>query len=226
MGSDLHRSPDPKLDALRRLPGPQTRRGRPQADLPAPSTPRPPKRALEAFDENMGRQVPDDRRVLAGTLAVHHPVPVTARPSCAEPSTPPTASRTSTVRSARRSRHADTSPTSKPPPSSSTSRSSEPRASGTKHSTGQPHSEASRSTSETDSPNNTNKTTRPHTQKVGQPRQEPPKRARIWLASTAALDQSIFPAAFSFTNSLSCKASHTPAFCQVRSRRQHVTPEP
>jgi len=60
----------------------------------------------------------------------------------------------------------------------------------------------------------------------GWPGQEPPKRARIWLASTAARDQSIFPAAFSFTSSFWCSASHTPAFCQVRSRRQQVTPDP
>ncbi len=60
----------------------------------------------------------------------------------------------------------------------------------------------------------------------GWPGQEPPKRARIWLASTEARDQSIFPAAFSFTSSFWCSASQTPAFCHVRSRRQHVTPEP
>ena len=35
----------------------------------------------------------------------------------------------------------------------------------------------------------------------GRPRQEPPKRARIWLASTEARDQSILPAAFDFTSS-------------------------
>jgi mannitol/fructose-specific phosphotransferase system IIA component len=35
----------------------------------------------------------------------------------------------------------------------------------------------------------------------GWPRKEPPKRARTWEPSTAARDQSIAPAAFSFSNS-------------------------
>lgn len=60
----------------------------------------------------------------------------------------------------------------------------------------------------------------------GWPRQEPPKRARICEPSTAALDQSIAPAALSLTNSLWCSASQTPACCQSRRRRQAVTPEP
>jgi len=60
----------------------------------------------------------------------------------------------------------------------------------------------------------------------GWPAQEPPKRARMWLASTTARDQSIAPAALSLTRSLWCRASQTPACCQVRSRRQQVTPEP
>ena len=34
------------------------------------------------------------------------------------------------------------------------------------------------------------------------------------------------PGGISLTRSFWCSASHTPAFCQVRSRRQHVTPEP
>jgi hypothetical protein len=48
----------------------------------------------------------------------------------AGPSTPPTASRTSTARFERRSKPAATSPTSRPPPSSSTSPSSEPKRNG------------------------------------------------------------------------------------------------
>ncbi|MGZ4198589.1 MAG: IS256 family transposase [Thermoleophilia bacterium] len=35
--------------------------------------------ALEAFDDKMGREVPDDRPVLARSLGAHHPVPLTAR---------------------------------------------------------------------------------------------------------------------------------------------------
>ena len=60
----------------------------------------------------------------------------------------------------------------------------------------------------------------------GWPRQEPPKRARTWLPSTAARDQSIAPAAFSFSSNLWCSASQTPAACQSRNRRHAVTPEP
>ncbi len=60
----------------------------------------------------------------------------------------------------------------------------------------------------------------------GWPGQEPPKSARIWEPSTLARDQSIAPAALSLTRRRWCKASHTPAACQSRSRRQHVTPDP
>jgi hypothetical protein len=60
----------------------------------------------------------------------------------------------------------------------------------------------------------------------GWPRQEPPKRARTCEPSTAARDQSIAPAALSLTSRRWCSASHTPACCQSRSRRQHVTPDP
>ena len=44
-----------------------------------PSTPRPRRHALEAFDEQLGRALPDDRRVLARALGAHHPVPRAAR---------------------------------------------------------------------------------------------------------------------------------------------------
>jgi len=60
----------------------------------------------------------------------------------------------------------------------------------------------------------------------GRPGQEPPKSARIWLASAAARDQLIFPAALSLLSNRRCSASQTPACCQLRSRRQHVTPDP
>jgi hypothetical protein len=60
----------------------------------------------------------------------------------------------------------------------------------------------------------------------GRPRQEPPKRARTCDPSTAARDQSIAPAALSFSSRRWCSASHTPACCQSRSRRHAVTPEP
>jgi hypothetical protein len=68
--------------------------------------------------------------------------------------------------------------------------------------------------------------TRAGTINRGWPRQEPPKRARTCEPSTAARDQSIAPTALSFVSSLWCSASQTPACCQSRSRRQHVTPDP
>ena len=54
----------------------------------------------------------------------------------------------------------------------------------------------------------------------------PAPTARIDDESTAAREKSIWSAARSFASSSSCKRSHTPAACQSRSRRQHVTPEP
>lgn len=60
----------------------------------------------------------------------------------------------------------------------------------------------------------------------GGPRQEPPKSARTWEPSTDARDQSIAPAALSLVSICWCRASQTPACCQSRRRRQHVTPEP
>ena len=60
----------------------------------------------------------------------------------------------------------------------------------------------------------------------GRPGQEPPKRARTCDPSTAALDQSIAPAALSLVSRRWCSASHTPARCQSRRRRHAVTPEP
>ena len=58
------------------------------------------------------------------------------------------------------------------------------------------------------------------------PRLAPPKRARTLLESTTARDQSIRSAACSRRNSSRWSLSHTPTFCQSRSRRQHVTPLP
>lgn len=54
----------------------------------------------------------------------------------------------------------------------------------------------------------------------------PAPTARIDDESTAARENSIWSAARSLVSSNSCKRSHTPAACQSRSRRQHVTPEP
>ncbi|KGV48945.1 hypothetical protein X900_3397 [Burkholderia pseudomallei BDU 2] len=54
----------------------------------------------------------------------------------------------------------------------------------------------------------------------------PAPTARIDDESTAAREKSIWSAARSFASSSSCRRSHTPAACQSRSRRQHVTPEP
>lgn len=44
--------------------------------------------------------------------------------------------------------------------------------------------------------------------------------------STQARLQSIRPASRNRRKNSRCKRSHTPAFCQSRSLRQHVTPEP
>jgi hypothetical protein len=58
--------------------------------------------------------------------------------------------------------------------------------------------------------------------------QFPPRRARTLTESIAARDQSTWPSSPSQSNSRWCKASHTPAACQSRSRRQQVTglPQP
>lgn len=53
----------------------------------------------------------------------------------------------------------------------------------------------------------------------------PAPMARIDDDSTAVREKPIWPAIRSFANSSSCKRSHTPAACQSRGRRQHVTPE-
>ena len=83
-----------------------------------------------------------------------HPATAPAR-GIYMPVTPvPTRSRACTARSARRSRPAGTSPTSRPRPSSSTSPSSRPTPSGSATAPGQPPAPPSRSTSETDSPAN------------------------------------------------------------------------
>lgn len=54
----------------------------------------------------------------------------------------------------------------------------------------------------------------------------PAPTARIDDESTAAREKSIWSAARSFASNNSYRRSHTPAVCQSRSRRQHVTPEP
>lgn len=58
------------------------------------------------------------------------------------------------------------------------------------------------------------------------PRLEPPKTARTLLESTTARDQSSRSAACKRRSNSRWSLSHTPAFCQSRSRRQHVTPLP
>ena len=50
--------------------------------------------------------------------------------------------------------------------------------------------------------------------------------ARTEDESTTTRDKSIWPAARNSASSSSCNRSHTPASCQSRKRRQHVTPEP
>jgi hypothetical protein len=53
----------------------------------------------------------------------------------------------------------------------------------------------------------------------------PPRKARMWLASTTPTDQSSRPRALSRLSISRCSRSHTPAACQSRSRRHAVTPE-
>ena len=57
-------------------------------------------------------------------------------------------------------------------------------------------------------------------------RLEPPKTARTLLESATARDQSIRSAACKRPSNFWCSFSHTPAFCQSRSRRQQVMPLP
>src|SRR4051812_17486015 len=109
---------------------------------------------LQAFDAHGGASYP--MMIAEAWRARWEPVtPFLALPEgCAARSTPPTASRASTARSARRSRPAARSPTNRPPPSSSTSPSTAPSAPGAAATPEQPRSAPSRSTSETDSPTN------------------------------------------------------------------------
>jgi hypothetical protein len=58
------------------------------------------------------------------------------------------------------------------------------------------------------------------------PRLKPPKTARTLLESTTARDQSIRSATCRRRNNSRWSFSHTPAFCQSRSRRQQVMPLP
>jgi putative transposase len=98
-------------------PRPQAGRRGPEADLPRPNL-EAAEQALASFEQRWGERYPmiaDSWRAAGSTSRRSWPCP----PNCAARSTPPTASRTST-RPARRSRPAATSPTSRPPPSSST----------------------------------------------------------------------------------------------------------
>ena len=54
----------------------------------------------------------------------------------------------------------------------------------------------------------------------------PAPTARTDEESTAAREKSSSPASRNFASSSSCNRFHTPAFCQSRSRRQQVEPEP
>lgn len=54
----------------------------------------------------------------------------------------------------------------------------------------------------------------------------PPKTARTDAESTTALVKSIWSACLSLLSRTRCILSHTPAFCQSRSFRQQVMPEP
>jgi hypothetical protein len=78
MGADLHRPPDPVEHALRHLQRPQSRRCRPAARLRRRQH-RGRRGRAHRLQRAMGQHVPDDRRVVAGTLDLHHPVPRAAR---------------------------------------------------------------------------------------------------------------------------------------------------
>ena len=54
----------------------------------------------------------------------------------------------------------------------------------------------------------------------------PAPTARIDDESTTTREKSILPAARNFARSTACSRSQTPACCQSRSLRQHLTPEP
>jgi len=54
----------------------------------------------------------------------------------------------------------------------------------------------------------------------------PPKTARTDAESTIAREKSILSASLSLLSKVWCILSQTPAFCQSRSLRQHVIPEP
>lgn len=54
----------------------------------------------------------------------------------------------------------------------------------------------------------------------------PAPTARIDEESTTTREKSIWSAARSLASNCACNASHTPACCQSRSRRQQLTPEP
>jgi hypothetical protein len=115
VGADLRRAPHPGVAAIRQLPRPQARRLGTAADLQRRQR-RPGARRARALRQRVGRPLPGHRPGMARRLGAHDPVPVAPR-SCAARSTQPTRSRACTARSARRSKPADTSPTSRPPPS-------------------------------------------------------------------------------------------------------------
>ena len=71
--------------------------------------------ALEAFDNELGRALPDDRPELARGLGPRRSPSSPSRPTSAALSTPPTRSKRCTARSARRSRPEDTSQPRRPP---------------------------------------------------------------------------------------------------------------
>ena len=58
------------------------------------------------------------------------------------------------------------------------------------------------------------------------PRRLPPFGAATRAESTEARSHSMRPASSSLVSSVSCSRCHTPAWCQSRSRRQQVVPEP
>src|SRR2546423_270574 len=116
--------------------------------------------ALEAFDDTWGARFPVITQ--AWLNAWEYVTPFLAfPPNCAELSTRRTRSKRQTGNCAKRSRRKDTSPTRRPPTSSSTSRSPTPCRPGRERGTGRQPCSRSRSTSATAYPSE------PPTQKIG-----------------------------------------------------------
>ena len=75
-GPDLCGAPDPRLDAVRELPGPQGRRGGAEDRSTPPPNAEAARRELDTFaDSNWGKKYPHAVEDLGGRLGAVHPVP-------------------------------------------------------------------------------------------------------------------------------------------------------